>query len=129
MRLLLSVRARTFNVLLPLPHVRCMHREARNAAYPKVFLDDLQLPRSIAASSLVSPFVCFECGVTSHDGGAKMKRCSACRKVFFCGQECNRRAWHRWHKALCEKGKAGNAVTLPSSSDAVKSTIHALMNA
>lgn len=83
-----------------------------------MFLDDLALvSKAFAVSSLLSPYTCFECGSKSRE--KVMKRCGGCNKVFFCGEECSKAAWKKWHKALCAEGRdSANSVSLPPTSDA-----------
>ena len=84
--------------------------------YPRVFLDDVVLPKPVAVSSLVSPYTCFECGVSGLTEGKAMKRCSDCKKVYFCGEECGRKAWKRWHSVECATRRGDDeCVSMPSS--------------
>jgi TPR repeat protein len=35
------------------------------------------------------------------ESGLKLKPCSRCKVVFYCGEECQRKHWKEGHKAVC----------------------------
>jgi hypothetical protein len=51
-------------------------------------------------------WACAQCGVTAETlEGGKLKECSACRSVRYCGRECQTADWPA-HKATCKRMRA-----------------------
>ena len=44
---------------------------------------------------------CVACGAASGSGGTALKSCDRCKRVSYCGKECQRAHWKAGHKAAC----------------------------
>ena len=44
---------------------------------------------------------CAACGAASGPGGTAIKPCGRCKRVSYCGKECQRAHWKAGHKAAC----------------------------
>ena len=64
-----------------------------------------------AAGAARPPRRCTACGRADGEGGAKLLRCSGCRRVFFCGQACQTEARH--NKAECRRAQQEAQEQLP----------------
>lgn len=58
-----------------------------------------------AAAEQVLPKRCAGCGAASGPAGQKLRRCSGCRAVHFCSEQCQRVAWPE-HRAACRAAAA-----------------------
>jgi hypothetical protein len=61
-----------------------------------------------AAPSIAPPISthkCASCGRRGSGSGVKLKPCSRCKAVFYCGVDCQRRHWKEGHKLSCCSSK------------------------
>ena len=73
-----------------------------------------RMPPLISVYHALEP-LCARCGKRA-EGGAKLKRCTACKQTFYCNVECQRRHW-KSHKPLCRQAQAssGDSTTAPAA--------------
>ena len=60
---------------------------------------------SPTAAAPPSPDRCTHCGASAADlarDDRKLRRCSRCQRVWYCGRECQRAHWRAGHKAECQ---------------------------
>jgi hypothetical protein len=55
-----------------------------------------------AFSSAAKPGCCVYCEESAEYAAMTLSRCSACKKVTYCGAACQKAHW-KWHKAECKK--------------------------
>jgi hypothetical protein len=59
-------------------------------------------PDAHAFSSAAKPGCCVYCEESAEYAAMTLSRCSACKKVTYCGAACQKAHW-KWHKAECKK--------------------------
>lgn len=61
------------------------------------------LRKVLKAKSTCGCLGCDLCGMTPKQTNSKMLRCGACKKVWYCGLDCQKLAWKGGHKEVCSK--------------------------
>ena len=70
-----------------------------------VRLDNLHAPMSCVLPSAAACDVCANCGSEDGEDGVKLKNCTACRLVKYCGVDCQK-AHRKQHKKACKQRAA-----------------------
>lgn len=86
-------------------------KAARRQAKGKIPATDLLTHFDGSKAQMLGDLTCANCSSTDSED-CKLRACSCCEMVFYCGPTCQKSHWHA-HKALCKK--AGAAISVKES--------------